>query len=379
MIRTTARRRSSTILQTAEHLVDSIRNSRGPYLLAKWLGGYVGIVALGYACYRFGFDFATSGFALLIAIVLMSMLGGYIGSITGSIIAYVCLNYFVLPPVLSFEVETPEDVLSAFAFLITSIVVTGLTSKVRRAREEELRETRAELARFARVAVLGEMTASIAHEINQPLAGVVSSGNACQHWLSAQPPNIERAIESLNRIIRDANRAAEVVGRVRSLIKKSPPKAGPIDINEAVREVTILTRGEVARQRVVLTAELAGGLPPVRADRTQLQQVCLNLIVNAIEAISARAGGPRGLSISTGLDDAGWVNLTVRDTGIGIEPGKLETIFDAFHTTKRDGIGLGLAISRSIVEAHGGRLWAMPNQPRGATFQLALPTAGHAE
>jgi C4-dicarboxylate-specific signal transduction histidine kinase len=358
--------------------VNNVRNFRNPYLPAKWLGGYVGIVALGYACYRFGFDFATSGFALLIAVVLMSMLGGYVGSITGSIIAYLCLNYFVLPPVLSVEVETPEDVLSAFAFLTTSVVVTGLMSKVRRAQEEELRETRAELARFARVALLGEMTASIAHEINQPLAGVVSSSNACQRWLSAAPPNIERATESLSRIIRDANRAAEVVGRVRSLIKNSPPKAGPIDINEAVRQVIILTRGEVARHRVALTTELAGDLPPVRADRIQLQQVCLNLIVNAIEAISAGADGPRGLSISTGLDDAGCVNLTVRDTGIGIQPDKLQTIFDAFHTTKRDGIGLGLAISRSIIEAHGGRLWATPNQPRGAAFQLVLPTGRQA-
>jgi signal transduction histidine kinase len=371
-------RLGSALLRTAERDVNRILKFRRPYLIAQWLGGYAGIVALAYGCFLAGFNFATAGFALVIAIVSLSMLGSFVGSITGSIVALGCLNYLFSPPLFSFAVEDPQDVLATLAFLTAAIVVTGLMSKVRRAREEELRETRAELARFARVAVLGEMTASITHEINQPLAGVVSSGNACQRWLSAQPPNIDRATESLNRIVRDANRASEVVGRVRSLIKNTPPQMGPLDINEAVNEVIILTRGEVARHRVTLTTALAVGLPPVRGDRVQLQQVCLNLIVNAIEAMSAREGGPRELVIGTALDDAGWVNLTVRDTGVGIEPDKLQSIFDAFHTTKRDGIGLGLAISRSIIDAHGGRMWATPNQPRGAVFQLTLPAKGRA-
>jgi PAS domain S-box-containing protein len=239
--------------------------------------------------------------------------------------------------------------------------------------EDELQETRAELARVTRVTTLGELTASIAHEVNQPLAGVVSSGNACLRWLASQPPNIEKARQSADRIIRDANRASEVVGRVRSLAKKAPLQRAWSNINETVLETIVLIRMEVERNRVSLTTQLSDDVPLVWADRVQLQQVILNLVINGIEAVSALEDGPRDLIVSTAKEKLIGVLLTVRDSGTGLDPGKLENIFDAFYTTKSEGMGMGLAVSRSIIEAHGGRLWATPNEPRGAVFQFALP------
>jgi C4-dicarboxylate-specific signal transduction histidine kinase len=241
---------------------------------------------------------------------------------------------------------------------------------------EALRESQAELARVARMTTLGELTASIAHEVNQPLAGLVSSGNACLHWLANRPPNIENAIQSVERVIRDANRASEVVKRVRSLAKKDPPQKTWLNINETVLETVALTRAEAAQHRASLSTELSDDPLLVWADRIQLQQVILNLIMNAIEAVNAINDGPRDLLVSTAKHDSDGVLLSVRDSGIGLEPGKLDRIFDAFYTTKRDGMGMGLAVSRSIIEAHGGRLWASANEPRGAVFQFALPGGG---
>jgi C4-dicarboxylate-specific signal transduction histidine kinase len=226
------------------------------------------------------------------------------------------------------------------------------------------------------VTTLGELTASIAHEVNQPLAGVVSSGNACLRWLASQPPNIENAKQSAERIIRDANRASEVIQRVRSLAKKAPLQKVWLDINETVLETLVLTRMEVAQHRASLSTELSDDAPLVWTDRIQLQQVILNLVMNAIEAVSAVGDGPRDLLVSTAKHEADGVLLTVRDSGTGLDPEKLDHIFDAFYTTKREGMGMGLAVSRSIIEAHGGRLWASPNEPRGAVFQFTLPSNG---
>jgi C4-dicarboxylate-specific signal transduction histidine kinase len=261
------------------------------------------------------------------------------------------------------------------AFLTTSLIITGLTARIRKMAVEELRQTRAALERFARVATLGELTASIAHEVNQPLAGVVSSGNACLRWLATQPPNIEKAAQSVNRIIRDANRASQVVQRVRGLIKNTPPRKTRTNINEAILEITVLVRHEIEQNRISLITRLQEDLPPVWADRIQLQRVFMNLIGNAIEAMRTVEPGPRELLINTEQDRMSGVLATVRDSGVGLDAAKLPEIFNAFYTTKTDGIGMGLAISRSIIEAHGGRLWAAPGQPRGAIFHLTLPTA----
>jgi two-component system sensor kinase FixL len=239
--------------------------------------------------------------------------------------------------------------------------------------EEALHKARAELAHVTRVATLGEMTASIAHEVNQPLAAMANSTAACSRWLAWQPPDLQSAKQALDRIIRDCNRASNVVARIRGLVKHQPARNDPVDLNEAIHEVLALVRNEMQRNGVSLRAQLADGLPHVRGDRVQLQQVILNLVVNAIEAMSAIDDRPRELVISSRGDESRGVIIAVRDSGSGLEAADTDQLFEAFYTTKPGGIGMGLAISRSILEAHGGRLWALPNVPHGAVFQLLLP------
>jgi len=337
------------------------------------LFGVAALILLSYAALLLGFDFAEARFWLLAAVVVVSLMGSYLSSIVLSVVAVACLSYFFAPPIFSFRVEQEEDLLALFVFLTTSIVITGLAAKIRRMSEEELLHTRAELARFGRVAILGELTASIAHELNQPLAGLVSSGDACRRWLANHPPNIERANQSLDRIIRDADRARTVVERVRGLAKNTPPRKVGVNVRDALREVIVLTRGEIELNQIRLEAQFAEDLPLVSADRVQFQQVCLNLIVNAIESLRDIGGGPRKLLIQAEGGTSDEVLIAITDTGAGFDSKESELIFSAFYTTKPDGMGMGLAISRSIIEAHGGRLWASDNDPRGAKFQFTLP------
>lgn len=243
----------------------------------------------------------------------------------------------------------------------------------RRLAEESLHKAQAELAHVARVATLGEMTASIAHEVNQPLAAVVTNANACLRWLGHQPPNLTEVREGVARIIKEGNRASDVIGRIRDLVSKAPPRKEWLDINEIVREVVALSRTEIRSNRVSLTEQLADDLPRVRADRVQLQQVVLNLIVNGLDAMSAVVDRPRELHVSSGRIESNGVLVVIRDSGRGLDDETLDHLFDAFFTTKPEGMGMGLAICRSIVEAHGGQLWASPNSPRGAVFQFTLP------
>ncbi len=338
------------------------------------LFGILALAMLAFACLLSGADLTTTGFSLLLCVVLLSNFGDYAVGLSLSVVAVACLSYFFIPPIFSFRVERYGDLVVLFAFFITSVFITGLAARVRRRSTEELQHTRGDLARFARAAVLGELTASIAHEINQPLAGVVSGANACRRWLAAEPPNTERASQSLDRVMRDAERASKVIERVRDLIKNVPPQKTAVSVNEAIREVILLTRGEVDRHRIKLESLFDDDLPPVCVDRIQFQQVCLNLIVNAIEAIKDRRNGPRNLSIRATKDSSNYVLITFSDTGMGINSDNIEDIFSAFYTTKPGGIGMGLAISRSIIEAHGGRLWASGSAPWGAEFQLSLPT-----
>ncbi len=219
---------------------------------------------------------------------------------------------------------------------------------------------------------MGELAASIAHEVNQPLAGIATNANAGLHWLAGEMPNLEEAREAFRRIIRDGNRAAEVISRMRALFKKARTATEWLDINEAIEEVVILTQSEVRRKKVALRMELAADLPPVMGDRVQLQQVVVNLILNAIEAMSTVEDRERDLLISTQPGEGDEVCVAVQDSGIGLDPKNVERIFDAFHTTKPGGLGMGLSISRSIVESHGGRLWAVSNNGPGATFQFTL-------
>lgn len=246
----------------------------------------------------------------------------------------------------------------------------------RKAAQQALFQTQLELARAVRVMTTGELTASIAHELNQPLTGVVTNGNACLRWLAAQPPNLDEGREAVRRIVRDGNRASSVLARVRALMRKGEPVKESLDMNSVIEEILALTEGEARRNEVSLQTELAADLPPVAGDRVQLQQVLLNLIMNAIEAMSAVKDRARVLSIRTDRQDPDGVLAAVQDSGIGLDPAQLERIFDAFHTTKQEGMGMGLSISRSIVEAHGGRLWATLNEGPGVTFRFSLPIHG---
>jgi PAS domain S-box-containing protein len=245
--------------------------------------------------------------------------------------------------------------------------------------EDALDRARFELAHVSRVTTVGQMAASVAHEINQPLAGIVINANACLHWLEGEPPNLRGATDAAHRILRDGQRAGDVIARLRSLFRRTASAAETLQMNGVVREVTAISRVEVQNAGVVLRTELAAGLPPVVADRVQLQQLLLNLILNATESMSGVLDRPRELVLRTGRSELGEVVVSVQDSGVGLERGATDRIFDPFYSTKPEGMGMGLAICRSIVESHGGRLWATSNDGHGATFTFTLSTQRPAE
>jgi C4-dicarboxylate-specific signal transduction histidine kinase len=246
----------------------------------------------------------------------------------------------------------------------------------RRLAEEALRRTQAELAHVARVTTLGELTGSLAHEVNQPLAAVVTNASACLRWLAGVTPNLDEARTAVERIIRDANRASGVIAHTRALLKKSVGEQAPLDVTELIRVVIVVIQPEVKRQRVVIRERLAENLGPVLAARVELQQVMLNLIVNGIEAMADVSDRPRELAVtseSQSLPNGRGVRVAVEDAGVGIDEERLDQLFEPFFTTKPHGLGMGLSICRSIVHAHGGRLWASRNAGHGTTFQFVLP------
>ena len=254
------------------------------------------------------------------------------------------------------------------AILETNNDITG-----RKQAEEELSKAQTELAYITRVMTMGELAASIAHEINQPLAAVVTNGSACMRWLTRSQPDLEEAKGAVQRIIRDGKRASDIIARIRALLKRTAANRFPLDIHEVIQETMGLAENEVRRRRVSLQSDFAANLPWVLGDRVQLQQVILNLIMNGIEAMSSVGDGLRELLIKTQTDDSQQVLISVTDSGIGLDPKRAEHLFEAFFTTKTEGMGMGLSISRSIVEAHGGRLWATSNAGSGATFQFTVP------
>ena len=256
------------------------------------------------------------------------------------------------------------------------VVVAEDITEGRRA-AEALSRAQQELARVARVSTLGELAASIAHEVNQPLAAVVANAHACLRWLDRQPPVADEAEAAVQRIVRDASRAGEVIARIRSFLRRGELLPTAVDAEEVIDEVLGLVRGDARAQGVAIHHAPAGGLPAVRVDRVQLQQVLLNLVVNALEAMPAGQVPPRRLELRVGpAATADALQVDVSDSGSGIDPAQLDRIFDAFHTSKPEGMGMGLAISRSIVESHGGRLWATANAPRGTRFHFTLPLVG---
>jgi len=236
-----------------------------------------------------------------------------------------------------------------------------------------LRETQAELAHVNRVTTIGQLAASISHEVTQPIAATLNNAQAALRWLGAQPPDLEEVRQALGRIVKESNRASEVIARIRALIKKAPPRKDALDVNEVILEVITLTHGEVLKNSVSARTQLAEGLPPIQGDRVQLQQVLLNLILNAVEAMSGVSEASRELLIVTGIDASGGLVVAVRDSGLELSPESFGRMFDAFYTTKSGGLGMGLSICRSIVEAHCGRIWATPNTGPGITVQFTLP------
>jgi signal transduction histidine kinase len=252
--------------------------------------------------------------------------------------------------------------------------VVERTSQLTQA-SDALRETQAALAHVNRVTTMGQLAASISHEVMQPITAGITNAEAALHWLGAETPKVQEARDALDLAVKEGERAIDVMSRIRALIKKAPPSKDAFEINEAIREVIGLTRGEVVKNNVSVRTQLAETLPPVQGDRVQVQQVILNLLINAVEAMSSVGEGSRELLIGTGKDPSGGVLVTVGDSGPGLSPESFDRLFDAFYTTKPSGMGMGLSICRSIIDGHRGRIWASRDVGPGATFQFTLPSA----
>ena len=357
---------------------------------AQTLLGAVTIAMLTFICFRLRINLAIVSVLFLSVVVLLAIAGGFVPSILVSTIAVMSLDYFFTKPLFSFSVYDPYDVICLVAFLTTASITSILMSQRRRLAaalreseerrradqaEQALQQAQIELARVTRVVTLGELTASIAHEINQPLAGVVTNGQASLRWLSQDPPRLDQVRSAIERAIRDGNRASAVIGRIRALAKKTDPLREPLDINDVVQEGILLVGREVQNQGVSLRTDFACALPPVIGDRVQLQQVVINLMMNGVEAMAPVQDRPREILVRSEPHEAEQVLVAVRDSGIGIDSASADRLFTPFFTTKQGGMGMGLSISRSIVAAHGGRLWVSSNPDHGATFQFTLPVS----
>jgi C4-dicarboxylate-specific signal transduction histidine kinase len=342
----------------------------------------------------------------LCAVILSAWFGGVGPGLLATSLSALAFNYYFLPLIHSLGPK-PEEIPRLVIFMVSALFVGSLsaaqrsaTESLRRARddlrktvqelqksnealqteslerkhaEEARREAQAELARVSRVTTMGELTASLAHEVNQPIAAAVTNANTCLRWLTRDQPDVEEARAAAMRIVKDGTRAAEIVKRIRLLFKKSTLQWELVDVNEAIREMIVLLRSEATRYNITVRMELAADLPRIMGDRVQLQQVLMNLIVNSIDAMK-EVDGVRELAVKSQRTEREEVLASVSDTGVGLPPQQADQIFNAFFTTKPHGTGMGLRISRSIVESHGGRLWAADNSPRGASFHFALPT-----
>ena len=346
-------------------------------LAAQWLLGIAALTALTVVCFRLQANSTTVALLYLIVIVLISLRISFVPAAFIALIAYVCLDYFFTAPLFTLGLNQTLDFVAPVAYVTTALVITWLMSRVRKSiekqqlAEEALRRSQAEMAHVTRVMTMAELAASIAHEINQPLSAIVNNGSACLRWLASDPPNVSEASEAAKEIVRDGNRASEIIKRIRALLRKTETRKVALDINQTIQEVVLLIANEAASKRVTVHMDLGPGLPRVLGDRVQLQQVVLNLVLNGVEAITSVSDHPRDLFIRSSEQSEG-VLVTVRDTGVGLDHEDVEKIFDAFYTTKSQGLGMGLAISRSILEDHGGQLWAVPNDGPGTTFQFTL-------
>jgi len=314
----------------------------------------------------------------LLAVTVSSLFGGLGPSLLSVGLSALAFDYFFLRRTFSPAAE-PAVLLRFAVFLLATLLITGLMEMKRRVEqsrnrtEEALRLAESDLARVSRVTTMGELTASLAHEVNQPIAAVVTDANTCLRWLNRDHPDMQEAREAAWRVVKDATRAAEIVGRVRLLFKKGVPQRELVDINEIIQEMVALMRSEITRHSISVRTELSEALPTIMGDRVQLQQVLMNLMMNGIDAMKD-VEGRRRLAIKSQRAENEQLTVSVSDTGVGLPPQQSDQIFNAFFTTKSHGTGMGLRISRSIIESHGGRLWAADNSPRGANFYFTLPT-----
>jgi len=342
----------------------------------------------------------------LCAVILSAWFGGVWPGVLATFLSALSFYYYFLPPIRSLDAK-PEEIPRLTVFLLSALFVGALsiaqrsaTESLRRARddlketvqelqrsnealqteslerkhaEEARREAQAELARVSRITTMGELTASLAHEVNQPIAAAVTSANSCIRWLAADVPNLDKARAAAMRIVKDGTRAAEIISRIRLLFQKGAPQQELVNVNELIGGMIVLLRGEATRYSMSVRTDLAADLPEVLADRVQLQQVLMNLMINGIDAMK-NVDGTRLLTIKSQRTEKDQVLVCVSDTGVGLPPEQADRIFDAFFTTKPHGTGMGLRICRSIVESHGGRLWAASNDTCGASFYLTLPT-----
>jgi C4-dicarboxylate-specific signal transduction histidine kinase len=338
------------------------------------------------------------------AIMITAWYGGIGPGLVATALSSVAFDYYFLPPIYSL-VAKHEQIPRLIVFTLSAVFVGALsaaqrsaTESLKRTRdvlrekvqelershealhaesverkhaEEALREAQGDLARVSRVTTMGELTASLAHEVNQPIAAAVTNANTCLRWLTRDQPDVAEAREAASRIVKDATRAAEIISRTRLLFKKGTAQRELVSVNELVREMIVLLHGEATRHKVLIRTELAEDLPQVMGDRVQLQQVLMNLMLNGIEAMK-EVDGKRELVIKSQRAENDEVLVSVSDTGVGLPAEQVDQIFKAFFTTKAQGTGMGLSISRSIVESHGGRLWANGNSPRGASFCFTL-------
>jgi C4-dicarboxylate-specific signal transduction histidine kinase len=355
------------------------------------LFGIAAVALVTFVCFRLQTGLTIVALLYLIIVVLLSVSGGFVPSILASVIAVLCLDYFFAKPIFSLQLTDPLEVVALIAFStaasVTSYVMLqrkrvedALRESEQRRRadqaEQALHEAQVELAHVGRVMSLGELTTSIAHEINQPLAGVVTNAQASLRWLNHEPPRLDEVRSAVERIVRDGNRASDVIRRIRAIAKKADPQKVSLDINDVIQEGVSLVRREILSRGVSLRTEFAPALPPVIGDRVQLQQVLINLMMNGVEAMAAITDRAREILVRSQQHEAEQVLVAVRDSGVGINPENIERLFNAFYTTKPSGLGIGLSISRSIIAAHGGRLWVSPNADHGATFQFTVPVFG---